>query len=100
MSYGIPCVSSGFGTEGTGMEHGSNIMIAHTPEEFAKYIMELEKDADLWKKISDGGIKFIRDNYAPEAVEKMMDDLFADVLKNKAEGKSNWAATPVMPKVD
>ena len=30
----------------------------------------------------------------------MMDDLFADVLKNKAEGKSNWAATPVMPKVD
>ena len=100
MSYGIPCVSSGFGTEGTGMEHGSNIMIAHTAEEFAKYIMELENDAELWKKISDGGIKFIRDNYAPEAVEKMMDDLFADVIRNKAEGKSNWAATPVMPKVD
>ena len=75
-------------------------MIAHTAEEFAKYIKELEEDEELWKKISDGGIKFIRDNYAPEAVEKMMDDLFGDVLKRKAEGRSNWASTPVMPKVD
>ena len=100
MSYGIPCVSSAFGTEGTGMMHGENIMIAKNAEEFAKYIMELESDQELWKKISDGGIKFIRDNYAPETVEKMMDDLFDMVKANKAAGKSNWAQSKVVPKVD
>jgi glycosyltransferase involved in cell wall biosynthesis len=100
MSYGVPCVSSSFGTEGTGMKHGENILIAGTPEEFAENIMKLFKDQELWKKISDGGIKFIRDNYAPETVEKMMDKLFADVDKIHRENKSRWAAAPVVPKLD
>ena len=100
MSYGVPCVSSRFGTEGTGMVHGDNIMIAKTPQEFADYIMQLMNDEKLWKKISDGGIKFIKDNYAPETVEKMMDKLFADVDKRHAENHSYWATTPVVPKVD
>ena len=82
------------------MVHGENIMIAKTPEEFADFIKQLFNDQELWKKISDGGIKFIHDNYAPETVEKMMDALFADVDKRRQEKRSNWAATPVMPKVD
>ena len=100
MAYGIPCVSSSFGTEGTGMIHGENIMIAQTPQEFANYIKQLCSDQELWQKISDGGIKFIKDNYAPETVEKMMDDLFDKVKERRRRGVSNWASTPVMPKVD
>ena len=100
MAYGVPCVSSGFGTEGTGMLHGENIMIAQTPQEFAQYIMQLFSDEELWQKISDGSVKFIKDNYAPETVEKMMDDLFDQVRKRRKLGLSKWANTPVMPKVD
>ena len=100
MSYGVPCVSSAFGTEGTGMVHNENIMIAKTPEEFADYIQQLFNDEVLWKKISDGGIKFIKDNYAPETVEKMMDVLFDDVTRRMREQRSNWSTTPVMPKMD
>ena len=100
MSYGVPCVSSAFGTEGTGMVHNENIMIAKTPEEFADYIQQLFNDEVLWKKISDGGIKFIKDNYAPETVEKMMDLLFDDVTRRMREQRSNWSTTPVMPKMD
>ena len=99
MSYGVPCVSSSFGTEGTGMVHGENILIAKTPREFADSIMKLMTDEKLWQKISDGGIKFIRDNYAPESVEKMMDKLFADVDKIHKEKRSRWAAAPVVPQV-
>ena len=100
MAYGVPCVSSSFGTEGTGMVHGENIMIAGSPGEFARYIQQLFKDHQLWQKISDGGIKFIKDNYAPETVEKMMDDLFARVKERRDKGLSKWAESPVMPKVD
>ena len=100
MAYGVPCVSSGFGTEGTGMVHGENIMIAQTPQEFAQYIMQLFSDEELWQKISDGSVKFIKDNYAPETVEKMMDVLFDKVKERRKLGLSNWASTPVMPKVD
>ena len=81
------------------MVHGENILIAKTPREFADSIMKLMTDEKLWQKISDGGIKFIRDNYAPESVEKMMDKLFADVDKIHKEKRSRWAAAPVVPQV-
>jgi glycosyltransferase involved in cell wall biosynthesis len=100
MSYGVPCVSSNFGTEGTGMEHGENIMIARDAASFAQYIRQLMEDEELWKKISDGGIKFIRDNYAPETVEKMMDKLLDDVKARHLQQHSNWFNSPVLPKVD
>ncbi|MBQ4328146.1 MAG: glycosyltransferase [Lentisphaeria bacterium] len=96
MAHGVPCVSSSFGTEGTGMVHGENIMIADTPQEFAAHIIELMNNQELWQRISDGGIKFIQDNYSYEAVEKMMDDLFADVKKRRLEKTSNWASTPTI----
>lgn len=100
MAYGVPCVSSSFGTEGTGMVHGENIMIAKSPQEFAEFIKQLFNDQELWQKISDGSIKFIKENYAPETVEKMMDELFDKVKERRSRGVSTWAATPVMPKVD
>lgn len=96
MAHGVPCVSSSFGTEGTGMKHGENIMIADDPEEFALHILDLFKDPELWQRLSDGGIKFINDNYSYEAVEKMMDDLFADVKKRKQEKISNWSTFPTI----
>ena len=96
MAHGVPCVSSSFGTEGTGMVHGENIMIADTPEKFADFIIQLFNDAELWQRISDGGVKFINDNYSVEAVEKMMDDLFADVKKRRQEKVSNWASSPTI----
>ena len=99
MSYGVPCVSSDFGVEGTGMVHGENILLAHTPEEFAAAIVKLCTDAGLWKKISDGGLRFLENEYDPGKVEAEMDELFARVRRDRAgSGRGNWADTPVIPK--
>lgn len=82
MAYGVPCVSSNFGTEGTGMTDGENILIARTPREFAEKISALMRDDLLWQKISDGGLRFLEDNYATGTVEKKMDELFAKAKEN------------------
>ena len=95
MSYGVPCVSSGFGVEGTGMVHGENILLAQTPEEFAKGIRALSDDPELWKKISDGGLEFLRREYDPGKVEAEMDELFGSV---RAAAPSPWSNTSVIPK--
>ena len=97
MSYGVPCVSSGFGVEGTGMVHGENILLAQTPEEFAKGVRALCDDPALWKKISDGGLEFLRNEYDPGKVEAEMDELFGHVRKHGGEPGA-WAKTPVIPK--
>lgn len=84
MAYGVPCVSSEFGTEGTGMEDGKNILLATTPEEFAEAIRRLNCDPVLWKTISDGGIRFLKDHYSISSVEQKMDDLFTAVRKRRS----------------
>ena len=83
MAYGVPCVSSCFGTEGTGMKDRENIMIASSPEEYAEAIAALMTDEDLWKKISCNGIRFLQQNYAPDAIERQMDSLFAEAKEHK-----------------
>jgi len=95
MSFGVPCVSSDFGVEGTGMVHGENILLARTPEAFAEAIRALCTDGALWKKISDGGLEFLKEKYDPGKVEAQMDALFDHVRRAGAAG---WAASPVIPK--
>ena len=95
MSCGVPCVSTDFGVEGTGMIHGKNILLARTPEDFARAIRSLCDDPKLWRKISDGGLEFLRKEYDPCRVEAMMDELF-DSVRNSA--LSRWSETPITPK--
>ncbi len=83
MAYGTPCVSSRFGTEGTGMENLRNIMIADRPDEFADAIIRLMNEEFLWKRISLGGIHFLKKNYAPERIELLMDALLSDATYHR-----------------
>lgn len=99
MACGVPCVSSAFGIEGTGMEDGVNILVAPTPEAFAEAIRRLNTDPALWKTISDGGIRFLEENYSVAAVEQKMDALLKAVRERHAAGESTWAAGNVLPKV-
>ena len=101
MSCGVPCVSSNFGVEGTGMIHGKNILLAKTPQEFADAIKKLDRDPELWRKISDGGLEFLRNEYDPKHVEALMDKLFASVRAadlRTADGSGLWSKSPVLPK--
>lgn len=100
MACGVPCVSSEFGTEGTGMIHGENILIARTPEEFAENIKRLDQDQALWETISAGGIRFLEENYSTASVEEKMDALFAAVDARLDAGESCWQDTEPLPKVE
>ena len=102
MSYGVPCVSSAFGMEGTGMIDGVNLLAAETPEQFADCIRKLSQDVELWQKISDGGLEFLQRNYAPESVEKQLDELMADAREQHARRgeDSGWRNCPVMPRLE
>ncbi len=91
MAYGVPCVSSEFGVEGTGMENGVNILLASTPEEFSEAIRRLNCDPVLWKTISDGGIRFLEKHYSISSVEQKMDDLFKAVRERRSAGNLSWA---------
>ena len=79
------------------MKDGENILLAHTPEEFAEKIKALYSDPELWLKISNGGLEFLRNEYDPGKVEGQMDELFDEVRKNSGPER-RWAKTPCLPK--
>jgi len=83
MAWGVPCVSTRFGTEGTGMIDGDHVRIADTPDAFADAMAELLTDEAAWRKISDGGVRFLREHYAPETVGKQTLQLLEDALAHK-----------------
>ena len=101
MSFGLPCVSTNFGVEGTGMTAGKNIMLGRTPQEFADAIRQLCTDPVLWRKISDGGLEFLRSKYDPAQVAAEVDKIFDFIIekyKRSPKKHGDWAQTMVLPR--
>lgn len=63
MGLGVPVVSTSIGAEGIACQHGDNILIADTENEFAERIIFLFKNKDQRLKIGDNALKFVEENY-------------------------------------
>jgi glycosyltransferase involved in cell wall biosynthesis len=59
---GCPVVTTQVGSEGTGLQDGQAIMIASDPGEYAKKIIQVYTDSDLWKNLSSGARSYIMKN--------------------------------------
>jgi lipopolysaccharide biosynthesis protein/glycosyltransferase involved in cell wall biosynthesis len=49
---GTPCVSTSIGVEGLNLSHGKQVLVADTPDQFAKAIGRLLSDSQLWSRLS------------------------------------------------
>ena len=70
LSYGVPVVTTSIGAEGIGLTNGHDAMIADDPAEFARAVVTVYQNAEVWQRLSDNGYKRVADNFAPEVVEK------------------------------
>ena len=59
LSMKIPVISTVEACEGLKVNPGENILVAETPEEFARCVIKVIKDEFLWEKISTNGRKFV-----------------------------------------
>jgi len=75
MSYGLPVVTTQYGIEGFGLSVGEDILVAENPLDFAKAIIQLSQDRDLYQKISHNGYRFIKNRYSESAAKLMAIDL-------------------------
>ncbi len=63
MAMGKVIVSTSIGAEGIPVTHNQNIIIADTPEDFAKAIKNLSTNQELKTEIGNNARKFIEDNF-------------------------------------
>jgi GT2 family glycosyltransferase/glycosyltransferase involved in cell wall biosynthesis len=78
MAFGVPVVATSLAVEGMKLANGGDILVADEPEDFARSLIELYESEELWKRLSENGIRKTRELYSPDAARKKLEFLFSD----------------------
>ncbi len=72
MAQGKPVISTSIGAEGLNATDNINLIVADTPDAFARQVKRLLKDPDESQRIGEGGKRFVAENFDNR---KIVDDL-------------------------
>ena len=78
MAFGVPVVATSVAVEGAELNNREEILVADTPEDFARALIELYESEDLWNRLSKNGIRKTRALYSTKAARKKLEFLFSD----------------------
>jgi GT2 family glycosyltransferase/glycosyltransferase involved in cell wall biosynthesis len=85
MAFGVPVVATSVAVEGTGLHDREEILMADQPEDFAKAVIELYQNEQLWNRISENGVRKTRALYSTDAARKKLEFLFSDAHLKSSE---------------
>ena len=68
-------VSTTMGAEGIEVQSGKHLLLADSPEDFAKACTRLLKDAALCSRLGEEGFNLVRDCYQWKRIEGMIEDI-------------------------
>jgi len=80
MALGTPVVATSKGAEGLEVQDGEHILIADTPEAFARAVLRLLADPGLRGRLADRASELVRDRYDWAAVMPAFLDLIERVV--------------------
>ena len=78
LSWGLPVVTTSIGAEGMELIDRKDALIADSPEEFAKKVIELYLNSELWNELSSNGRKKVEENWTPEVVNRKLEEIFVN----------------------
>jgi GT2 family glycosyltransferase/glycosyltransferase involved in cell wall biosynthesis len=61
MAHGLPVVATTVGAEGMDLIDGENVLIADDPEKFGDAVFRLYSDSDLWHRLQEAGLTYIKE---------------------------------------
>jgi glycosyltransferase involved in cell wall biosynthesis len=80
LAHGVPVVSTSLGAEGLGTVNGKHLLVADTPEEFAKSCMLLLRDHRLRSKLIGHGQRLVRESFDWRNIRCTVHDVALDVM--------------------
>ncbi len=81
MAHGVPVVTTSIGAQGMNLINRENAMIADSPAEFSKCIIELIQNADLYKRIQNNSLDHVKRNFTPNVLQEKIFNIL-DKLEN------------------
>ncbi len=76
MSHGLPIVTTTIGAEGMSLVDGENVLIADQAEAFARAVVKLYLDPELWAKLSTTSLRHVREHLSEDAAQARLEALF------------------------
>ena len=80
MAMGKAVVSTSMGAEGLPVKHGENIILADDPDDFARQVVELLRDAPRRQQLGSAARKLVEENYGWPAVAAYFDSIMQAAL--------------------
>ncbi len=76
MGHGLPVVATSLSIEGMGVEPEQGILIGDDAESFADCIIRLYQDEALWNRISQGGLRNVKQKFSSEVARQSLEKIF------------------------
>jgi glycosyltransferase involved in cell wall biosynthesis len=80
FAHGRPVVSTSIGAEGLDVTDRKDILLADSPDSFARACIDLIDQPDLAKEICEGAARLHRDQYSEEALRRCYENITAAEL--------------------
>jgi glycosyltransferase involved in cell wall biosynthesis len=75
LSYGVPCITTSIGVEGSGLVSGKDILVEDDPEKMAKLIQHVYHDKLSWQNLSAAGLEYCIQNCSMESVAAKIESM-------------------------
>lgn len=83
FAYRLPTITTSIGSEGFGIESGTDAIVVDTAQEFAAAIIRVYDDPELWERLSAGAARCV-EQFSPERTSARL----AELLQLAAERRT------------
>lgn len=73
MALGTPVVSTSKGAEGLHLEHGKDLLIADSPEDFANAVILVMRDRKLQNQLMENALQTVSSLYSWNGIAKQLE---------------------------
>ena len=87
MAMGVPVISTSVGAEGLNLVHKQDILIADTPNQFAREVIQLCRDEVTQQRLAKNGRKLIESKYDWKAIVSSLEQTYENLLNHQSRMK-------------
>jgi glycosyltransferase involved in cell wall biosynthesis len=77
----VPVVTTSYGNEGIRAEAGKDILVADSPEDFARALVMLLKDPEMRNVVAERGHQHLAVNFSEERLIRTLDAAYQELIR-------------------
>jgi glycosyltransferase involved in cell wall biosynthesis len=81
MAAGVPVVTTSYGNEVIRAEAGKDILVADSPEDFARALVMLLKDPEMRNAVAERGRRHLAVNFSEERLIRTLDAAYQELIR-------------------